>query len=163
MEEVNSWTYRGEALPPDLITEDVVGFIYVITNTQTGRSYVGQKKTWRVMTRPPLKGKTRKRKAVVASDWQNYYSSGEEVQRQLAVHGPSAFKRDIIHLAYSKGMLNYLELHEQIMRGVLLTTDYDNGILQMRINKIHVTGMKDKILECVKDDIAKHLTPKGKA
>lgn len=150
MEPLNSsnWTYRNKIITPEDITTDIIGFVYQITNTKTGKCYIGQKKTWKTITRPPLKGKTRKRKSSVQSDWMDYYSSGEEVHRQLKTHGPGIFKREILHFAYSKGMLNYLELYEQVVRGVLLTDEYDNGIIQVRINKKHLTAVREQINEC---------------
>lgn len=146
MEEVISpWMHNEEPVTPDMISTDMEGFVYVITNRITNKIYVGQKRLWRTVTRPPLKGKTRKRKTLVQSDWQQYYSSGEEVLRQLAVHGPAVFDREIIHFAYSKGMLNYLELYEQVVRGVLLSDEYTNGIIQVRINKTHLTKVRAQI------------------
>lgn len=144
-----SWYFQGNVVTDDMITEDIVGFVYMITNTRTGKKYIGQKRTWKTITRPPLKGKKRKRKTLVQSDWQNYYSSGEEINRQLALYGPKIFKREILHFAYSKGMLNYMELREQIVRDVLLSDDYDNGIIQTRINKKHLTDVRPHIHKCI--------------
>ena len=143
-----SWTYKGELFTQEMMSEDTVGFVYMLTNEKTGKSYIGKKNAWRTITRPPLKGKKKKRKSVVASDWMDYYSSGEEIARQIATHGKGIFKREILHFAQSKGALSYLELYEQVVRGVLLDDDYDNGIIQVRIAKKHLQVVREHILEC---------------
>ena len=35
------WTYRGKEITN--MPEDVVGFVYIITNTSNGRMYIGKK------------------------------------------------------------------------------------------------------------------------
>ena len=37
----NQWMYQGK--PVDIIPEEYVGFVYEITNNQTGRKYIGKK------------------------------------------------------------------------------------------------------------------------
>ena len=37
--------------------EDHIGFVYEITDTENGMMYIGKKKFWSKVTRPPLKGK----------------------------------------------------------------------------------------------------------
>ena len=43
-----SWTYQGNLV--EELPEDCVGFVYLITNTVTGRKYVG--KNWPSLPRP---------------------------------------------------------------------------------------------------------------
>ena len=50
--------------------DDYLGFVYVIENTTNKKWYVGQKKFWFKKTLPPLKGKKRKRRSLVKSDWE---------------------------------------------------------------------------------------------
>lgn len=135
---MTQWTKDGQPFTQDDVPEDAVGFVYVITNKLTGKKYIGKKGFWRTITRPPLKGKTRKRKTIVPSDWPIYCSSSEEVKRQIATHGLESFDREILEIAYSKGMLSYLELKQQVLKEVLFDENYLNGIIQCRINRKHL-------------------------
>ena len=57
--------------------------------------------------------------------------------------GRESFHREILHLCNSKGELSYLEAKEQFDRDVLLSDEYYNGIINCRVNRKHVTGLKD--------------------
>lgn len=133
-----TWFWNDKEFTQADVPEDAVGFVYLITHKETGRKYVGQKRFWKTIVRKPLKGQKRKRREQRPSDWQDYWGSSEEVKNLVAEHGPEAFKRDILHLCFSKGMLNFTELEEQITRRVLFDPSYFNGIIQVRINKSHV-------------------------
>lgn len=121
---------------------DSIGFVYLITNTRTGRKYVGKKLLWSKRKLPPLKGKKRKRTVIKESDWQNYYGSNEILMSEVESN-PEIFKREILHLANTKGELSYLELKEQIEREVLLRDDYYNGIINVRIHHTHLNRLKN--------------------
>src|SRR5210317_1917550 len=113
------WYYGEEVFTSDMI-EDYVGFVYVITDLSNNKKYVGKKLFKSKRKLPPLKGKTRKRTKIVESDWQAYYGSSDEVKALVEEHGPNNFKREILHLCESKGVMSYLELKEQMDREVLL-------------------------------------------
>lgn len=120
---------------------EYVGFIYMITNTLDGRSYIGKKNFWAKQTRAPLKGKKRKRRSYVESNWQQYWGSSEEVQLDVARLGHKNFKRAILHLCTSKGEMNYMEMKEQIMRDVLLKPkEYYNSFVGGKIHRKHLLG-----------------------
>jgi len=114
---------------------DNVGFVYVITNNTDGKMYIGKKQFHSKTKLPPLKGKKRKRIVIKESDWMSYYESVES-------QGCDAFKREILHLCTSKGEMSYLELIEQVERKVLLSDDYYNSIIQVRIHRSHVKNLK---------------------
>lgn len=119
------------------------GFVYVITRTDTGRAYVGQRKFLSRTTRPPLKGKKKRRVTVAENDWRDYWGSNEELLRERAELGESAFRREIIHLCRSKGEMNYLELREQVVRDVLLHPEsFYNSYVGGRIHRRHVASLK---------------------
>lgn len=135
---MSDWKYKGKEFTSDMIG-DYVGFVYAVTDTTNGMKYIGQKRFWSIIRLPPLKGKKRKRRIVKESDWKTYYGSSDNVKLVLEEKGPDNFEREILHLCYSKGMLNYEELREQVERGVLFKPDeYYNGIIQCRINRSHV-------------------------
>jgi len=122
---------------------EYVGFVYVITNLTNKKKYVGKKNFYSRRTLPPLKGKTRKRKIVKESDWMDYYGSSEEVKLLVEEQGPKAFHREIIHLSRTKGEMSYMEAKEQFNREVLLSDEYYNGIINCKIHRTHVKGLRD--------------------
>ena len=103
MTKVN-WTYQGELV--ETLPDGVVGFVYLITNTTTGRMYVGKKLAKFKRSRPPLKGRKNKRRHTVESDWQDYYGSSDLLIEDVNKLGKEKFKREIIHLCKSKGECN---------------------------------------------------------
>jgi hypothetical protein len=135
------WLYKGEEYKSEMIGE-AVGFVYLLTDLVNGMKYVGKKKFWRKITKPPLKGKTRKRKEIKESDWQTYYGSSETTKQLVEEHGGGRFKREILHICYGLGAMSYMELVEQVQREVLFRDDYYNGIIQVRIHRSHIKSLK---------------------
>ena len=131
MTKVN-WTYQGK--PLDTLPEECVGFVYLITNTKTGRMYVGKKLAKFKRSRPPLKGRKNKRRHTVESDWQDYYGSSDLLKEDVNKLGKEKFKREILYFCRSKGECNYLEAKEQFARGVLESDDYYNGHIRVRVH-----------------------------
>lgn len=86
------------------IPKGAVGFIYMLTNKDTGEWYVGKKSLYSFRTMPPLKGYTRKRKVVKESDWVNYSSSNKSVKEWVSPI------REILHYCHSKKELTYREM-----------------------------------------------------
>lgn len=125
------WTYQNQ--PVEEIPEGYIGFVYLITNLQTGQKYIGKKLAQFKRTKPPLKGKKRKRKTTVESDWRDYWGSSESLQADVAALGPEQFTREIIYYCKSRSELSYLEAKEQFDRCVLETDDYYNGIINVRV------------------------------
>ena len=119
----NSWLYRNTVVNflSDL-PENVEGFVYLIEHKETGEKYIG-KKTFRFKkTRPPLKGKKRRRVTYVESDWRTYTGSSDVTKGW----NPEDCIRTILHICYNKTMMTYLEVREQFSRGVLESDEYLN-------------------------------------
>jgi len=135
------WLYNNKEFTSNDIG-DYIGFVYVITNLLDDKKYVGKKLFQSKRRLPPLKGKTRKRTKIVESDWQEYYGSSEEVKQLVETHKGSNFKREILHLCNNKGEMSYLEAKEQFDREVLLKDEYYNGIINCKIHRSHVKGLK---------------------
>jgi len=130
------WTYKGNTV--NELPEDCVGFVYLITNITNNRKYIGKKLAQFKKTRPPLKGKTRKRRSTVESDWREYWGSSEHLKHDVDTLGPNNFTREILHYCPSKGILSYIEAQEQFERKVLLTDEYYNGIINVRVGASNI-------------------------
>ena len=127
------WLYNSS--PFEEIPETAYGYVYLITNTITGRKYIGKKLFWFRKTKV-LKGK--KKRIKVESDWREYWSSSDEVKKDVEILGADKFIREILHICPNKGSCNYLEAREQMDRRVLETEDYYNGQIQCRVHRTHI-------------------------
>jgi len=127
-----SWMYQGN--PIKKIPEDVIGFVYQITNTTNGRMYIGKKLVKFKKSRPPLKGRVNKRRYKVDSDWQDYYGSSDDLTIDIKKLGKENFKREILFYCNSKAKMSYIEAREQFARKVLESNDYYNGHIRVRVH-----------------------------
>lgn len=137
-----SWLFEGVE-----VTElpECVGFVYLIINTKSSRSYIGKKLSHFSKTSIKtitLKSGIKKKKKVktqVESDWRTYWSSSVELQNDVKELGEENFTREILFYCQSKGNLSYIELREQILNKVLEdSTLWYNGIIQAKIHRSHV-------------------------
>ena len=137
------WYYRNQS---ENFTDDDVGdnygFVYCITNRATGKKYIGKKFFWSKRTLPPLKGKTRKRKKIVMSDWQDYYGSNEELKMLVEKNGKDIYHREILRLCKTKGECSYYEAKLQFENDVLLSDEYYNEFIGCKIHASHVKHLK---------------------
>ena len=128
---MSQWTYKGD--PVDELPEDCEGFVYLITNLTNEQKYIGKKLARFKVTRPPLKGRKNKRRSSKESDWRTYWGSSDHLNADVKELGEDQFTREILHYCQSRGMLSYLEAKEQFDREVLLTDEYYNGIINVRV------------------------------
>ena len=126
----NPWLYQGTAFTSDDI-DGKFGFVYRITNIQTGKQYIGRK--YFVQKRKPKGGK---RKVTSESDWKKYYGSCPELKEDIKKFGKNIFKREILSLHTSVGRTNFEETRQLFLHNVLtekLTDDtpayYNSNIL----------------------------------
>ena len=130
----NMWFHKGEEITE--IDPKYIAFVYLITNLTNGRRYIGKKLTKFSRTKV-VKGK--KKKVKVDSDWQTYWSSSEEVQKDVKELGEHNFRREILHFCISKGTSTYLEAKEQFANEVLENPDlWYNGHIQCRVHRNHL-------------------------
>jgi len=127
-----TWTYQGNEV--EELPEDVVGFVYIITNTTNDRQYIGKKLAKFSRSKPPLKGKKNRRRTKVESDWRDYYGSSDELNEDIAQLGKDNFKREILFYCYSKSELSYIEAREQFNYKVLESDKYYNGHIRVRVH-----------------------------
>ena len=142
-----SWIYNeiefGPEQAQDAIDAGYIGFVYEITDLSNGKKYIGKKLLTSKRKLPPLKGKTRKRIKVTQSDWEKYYGSSETV-KVLVESRKEDFSRKILYLCKTKGELSYMEAKEQFDREVLLSDDFYNEFIGVKINSSHVKNLWKK-------------------
>lgn len=125
------WTYQGKIVKE--ISEEYVGFVYLITNLTNNKKYIGKKLAKFKVTKKPLKGKKNKRRSTKESDWRDYWGSSDNLNADVEHLGPENFTREILYYCTSRGELSYLEAKEQFDREVLKTDEYYNGIINVRV------------------------------
>ena len=137
-----TWTYQNSIV--ETLPEDCVGFVYIITNTISGRKYIGKKlakfskTTYKTVK---LKNGTKKKKKIrskIDSDWQDYYGSSPNLQADIDSLGTDKFTREILFYCTSKAECSYVEAREQFTRKVLESDDYYNGHIQVRVHGSHI-------------------------
>jgi hypothetical protein len=137
-----SWTYQNTLI--ETLPEDCVGFVYLITNTISGRKYIGKKlakfakTTYRVVT---LKNGTKKKKKIrskIDSDWREYYGSSPNLTKDIDTLGKENFTREILYYCISKAQCSYIEAREQFTNKVLESDDWYNGQISVRVHGSHI-------------------------
>jgi hypothetical protein len=116
----NAWTYQGTTFTSDDINS-FFGYVYCITNLQSGKKYIGRK--YFTQRRKPRGGK---RRVTSESDWKKYYGSSPELKADVKRLGKEAFKREIISLHKTLGKVNYEETKQLFLNNVL-TEALDDG------------------------------------
>ena len=110
----NPWTYEGATFTSSDIN-DFFGYVYRITNLQSGKQYIGRK--YFTQRRKPRGGK---RKVTSESDWKRYYGSSDELKADVTRLGKEKFKREIISLHKTLGKVNYEETKQLFLNNVLM-------------------------------------------
>ena len=137
-----TWFYQNNIVKE--LPEDCVGFVYLITNTTTNRKYVGKKlakfsrTTYKTVKK---KDGTKKKKRIrnkIDSDWQEYFGSSIELNKDVESLGKDNFTREILFFCRSKAECSYIEAREQFARKVLESTEYYNNNIMCRIHGSHI-------------------------
>ena len=136
------WLYESKQV--DVLPDDCVGFVYLITNNLTGRKYIGKKlakfskTTYKVVKLKNGNKKKKKIRSKIDSDWQLYYGSSPELSKDIELLGTENFSREILYYCKSKSECSYIEAREQFARRVLESDDYYNGHIQVRVHGSHI-------------------------
>lgn len=120
-------------------TEDYYGFVYKITNTESGKSYIGRKVFWnntrKKLTKVELgqqagPGRKPKTKIVTTkSNWEVYWGSNKQLLSDVKTLGETPFRKQILRLCKTKKELTYWELAYQCKEDVLIGNYYNDNIL----------------------------------
>ena len=131
----NPWTYKGSTFTSADI-DGQFGFVYRITNLQSGKQYIGRKYFWQ--KRKPKGGK---RRVTSESDWKRYYGSSAELKQDIKSLGKENFRREIISVHTTLGRTNYEETRQLFLNNVLtesvdgLPKYYNSNILGRYMRK----------------------------
>ena len=140
--ESMSWLFENKTI--EQLPEDCVGFVYLITNNLTGRKYIGKKlakfsrTTYKTVKLKNGNKKRKKIKGKIESDWQTYYGSNIELNKDVEQLGNENFSREILYYCRSKAECSYIEAREQFSRRVLESDDWYNGHIQVRVHGNHI-------------------------
>ena len=116
----NPWLYKGTAFTSSDIG-DFFGYVYRITNLQSGKQYIGRK--YFVQKRKPRGGGRRR---TSESNWKQYWGSSKELNADRKRLGSDTFSREIISTHATAGRVNYEETRQLFINNVL-TEALENG------------------------------------
>jgi hypothetical protein len=137
-----TWLYQGTVVTE--LPEECVGFVYIITNTDSGKKYIGKKlakfsrTTYKTVKLKNGNKKKKKIRGKIESDWQEYWGSSPNLTADINTLGKEKFTREILHYCKSKSETSYIEAREQFERKVLESQDYYNGHIQVRVHGSHI-------------------------
>lgn len=132
------WYYNDEEFNDT--PEEYQGFVYQITEIDTGKKYIGKKNFWKPKTLPKNSKRSRRVRTRVESDWRTYFGSNKEVQSLVEEKGIDNYERIILRLCKTKGEMSYYEAKEQFDRNVLFSDEYYNEFIGCKIHSRHVKG-----------------------
>ena len=137
-----TWVYNSKSITNlNDFPKDTFGFIYIVKNNDTNKSYIGKKVLYHnkkvklgkkevaeltgVGRKPTTKIVTKE------SDWETYYGSNKEVMQLIKEGKQSLFTRTIIKLAPNKKLLTYYETQALFTYKVLEQPEsfYNDNIL----------------------------------
>ena len=122
---------------PNFNTDDYYGYVYMTTNLETGRQYIG-KKIFKHTTNkklgkkelaalPTQRGRVpSKKKVVKESDWKTYYGSADEVKQWAKTTPTDKLTRVVLRLCKSSKELTYYETKYLFIKEVL---EYRNNYI----------------------------------
>ena len=137
-----TWYYQNTLV--EILPEECVGFVYLITNNLSGRKYIGKKlakfakTTVKTVTQKNGIKKKKRIRTKVDSDWREYWGSSVELTADISKLGTKNFSRQILYYCSSKASCSYIEAREQFDRKVLESDDYYNGQISVRVHGGHI-------------------------
>ena len=130
------WVYENKDF--DQTPDEFQEFVYMVTELDTGKKYIGKKFFWKPKVLPVTKTRKRRVRTRVESDWRTYYGSSKEVQALVESKVKDNYKREILKLCRTKGECSYYEAKLQFKYDVLLSDEYYNEFIGCKIHSKHV-------------------------
>lgn len=107
-------------------------FVYLLEFAD-GTKYIGKKNLYSTR-RKKVTGKTRRVVTTTESDWKKYLSSSTEVKAKIKA-GDKLVKREILQWCDTVGSASYFEAYWQFTEHVLLSAEWLNKWISVRIYK----------------------------
>jgi len=135
------WLYENKVINKiEDFPENTFGFIYKITNKETGKFYIGKKQLIsntnvklgkkELAALPITRGKKPSKKLVTKeSNWADYWGSNKFLLEDIKNLGYDKFHREIIIVCPNKKLLTYWELAIQCKYDVLQVNCYNDNLL----------------------------------
>lgn len=123
------WIYNG--VPFTEAPDKAFGFVYRITNTKTGKKYLGRKQ-FESRRRKPLTKKQkdagRVKRTVIKSEsnWKEYTGSNTPLNEDIKNNTKNTFLFEILVVCYTKGQCNFVEETLQHKFNVVWDDSYYN-------------------------------------
>lgn len=130
------WLHEEKELHENVVN-DYYGFVYLIRNKISGKSYIGRKYFTKASSRQ-VKGK--RKRCRKESDWKDYWGSSKRLLEDIEKIGKENFERSILRLCKTRGECNYWEAKYQFEYDVLSGDNYYNDNIMMKFTR-HNIGM----------------------
>lgn len=131
------WLYNGKEIGDD----EVVGyaaFVYIITNLENNKKYIG-KKIFTSVRRQKVKGKKRRKKVQKESNWKSYFGSNLALIADVDRLGEDKFSREIVKLCKTRGTASYWEAKLQMQHEVLeRPNEFYNEWIMCKVHRSHI-------------------------
>jgi hypothetical protein len=131
------WLYNGKEIGDD----EVVGyaaFVYIITNLENNKRYIG-KKIFTSVRRQKVKGKKRRKKVQKESNWKSYFGSNLALIADVDRLGEDKFSREIVKLCKTRGTASYWEAKLQMQHEVLeRPNEFYNEWIMCKVHRSHI-------------------------
>lgn len=123
-----NWIFENTEVTEDILPEGAVGFVYKIIHIPTGKFYIGKKNLSKVrnvklgkrelaLIKEARKKEGKggrlpsKKKVISNSDWNDYYSSNDEIKEMVKAGKSDEFRREVIKFCNSLKSLGYWETY----------------------------------------------------
>jgi hypothetical protein len=126
----------------DEVDKQYEGFVYLITNLETGMKYIGKKSFWE-----RRKNSKTGRRQTKESDWRKYFGSCDQLKEDVKELGEDKFKREILYLCPHKKSMSYYETYEQFKRNVLMDETYYNTNIEGKFYTSEVERIYNLVTE----------------
>lgn len=132
---MSHWIYENKPLTD--LPENVVGFVYKITNNTNGKMYIGRKYVESTTRKPLTKkqkesGRVRRDVVKKESNWRTYTGSCKPLNEDIKTFGKDNFTFEILYFGKTRGIVNYLEYYSQYSNHVLISENYYNDVVGTR-------------------------------